>query len=142
MKRLITTTFILAAAVTGVSQSAIAHERSYGHYDSPRHYRVVVHRDHHMPGWLRKKKDFRRWYKRSVLKHNHNLAWWQLYEIHRWESRHHRHHHHRPAYYASRDHGWYRDYWRRQEHRDRYDRDGRNDRYRDSRYRDRHRHRD
>ena len=125
MKRLITSIFILGAAVTGVSQSALAHERAYEHRDSPRHYRIAVYRDQHMPAWLRKKKDFRRWYKRSALKRNHALAWWQLYEIFRWEKRHHRHHHHRPAYYASRDYGWYRDYWHRQDRRYRYDRERR-----------------
>ena len=139
MKRLISTVLILGIAVTGVSQSAIAHERTYEHYDSPRHYRVVAYRDKHMPGWLRKKKDFRRWYKRSALKRNHGLAWWQLYEIYRWESRHHRHHHHRPAYYASRDYSWYRGYWRKQDHRYRYDR--RHGDYRDDRHRDRYRYR-
>ena len=142
MKRLISTIIITGAAVTGISQSAVAHERGYEFYDSPRHYRTLVYRDHHMPKWLRKKRDFRRWYRRSALQHNHALAWWQLYDIYRWESRHYRHHYHRPAYYASRNYGWYREYWSRQDHRYREDRNRRHDGYRDGRHRDRHRHRD
>jgi hypothetical protein len=141
MKRTISSILVLGAAVTGLSQSAVAHERGYEHYDSPRHYSLAMYRDHHMPRWLRKQKDFRRWYKRSALKHNGSLAWWQLYDIYRWESRYQRHHHHRPAYYANRDYGWYRDYWHK--HRYRYDRqryqryesDRREERRRD-RYRD------
>jgi hypothetical protein len=142
MKRLISMIFILGAAVTVLSQTAVAHERSYEHRDSPRQYRIAVHRDHHMPRWLRKKKDFRRWYKRSALRHNHALAWWQLYDIFRWEGRYHRHNQHRPAYYTSRDYGWYRDYWHKRDYRYRYDRDTRRGDYRHDRFRDRHRHRD
>jgi hypothetical protein len=142
MKRLITLFLILGAAVVGASQSAAAHERSYAHHDSPRHSQIAAHRDHRMPGWLRKKKDFRRWYKRSTLRQYHALAWWQVYEIYRWEKRHHRHHQHRPVHYASRDYGWYRDYRHKQDRRYRYDRDRRYDDHRDGRQRDRYRDRD
>ena len=121
MKRLISTIFILGIGAAGLSQSAIAHEPGYTHYDSPRHYRADVYRDHHMPVWLRKKKDFRRWYKRSVVRHDDSLAWWQVYEIYRWERRYNRHHHHRPGYYANRDY-WYRYDDRKRYDRNRYDR--------------------
>lgn len=125
MKRSITMMLILGAAVTGVSQSAIAHEWSQRQYDPPRHHKVVVHRDHRMPGWLHRNRDFRNWYRRSALRHNDALAWWHLYEIFGWERRYHRHHY-RPAHYASRDYAWYRDYWRKQDRRYHYDRDRRN----------------
>ena len=140
MKRTISSILVLGAAVTGLSQSAVAHERGYEHYDPPRHYSIAVYRDYDMPRWLRKQKDFRRWYKRSALKHNPSLAWWQLYEIYRWESRY--HHHRRPAYYANRDYTWYRGYWHKQQHRYRYDRERRKGDRREDRHRDRYRYSD
>jgi hypothetical protein len=142
MKRTISSILVLGAAVTGISQNAVAHERGYELYDPPRHYSVTVYRDHHMPRWLRKKKDFRRWYKRSALKHNQSLAWRQLYEIYRWESRYHRQHHHRPTYYANRDYGWYRNYWHKQQRRYRHDRERHKGDRREDRHRDRYRYRD
>jgi hypothetical protein len=142
MKRIISSILILGASVTGVSQNAAAHERSYEFYDSPRHYRVTVHRDHRMPAWLRKKKDFRRWYRRSALRHNHALAWWQIYEIYGLETRYQRHKYHRPAYYANRDYHWYRNYWHERDHRYRHDREKRDGDRRDDRHRDRYRYRD
>ena len=132
MKRLIGTIFILGIGITGLSQSVVAHERGYRYFDSPRHYRVDVHRDHHMPGWLHRKKDFRRWYGRSAIRHDHALAWWQVYDIYRWERRHHRHHHHRSGRHVSRD------YRHKYDHGYRDDRKRRRDDYRDDhrRYRD------
>ena len=140
MKRIISTILVLGAAATGLPQNALAHERNYEFYDLPRDYSVAVHRDHHMPRWLHRKKYFRRWYKRSALKRNQSLAWRQLYEIYRWESRNLRYaHHRRPPYYASHDYGWYRDYWYQHQHRHRYDRERHKGDRRDKRHRDRYR---
>ena len=140
MIRLIGTLIVLGGLLLGATQTAVAHTRGYDHYQPARHYRVSVQRDNYMPRWLRQKQGFRHWYRRSSLRHNHHLQWWQLYEIFRWEQRYDRRRHH-VAYHRHHNYDWYRRYWRDYASHRRDDRHHRrDDRRRDDR-RDRRRHR-
>lgn len=143
MFRLIGTLIVFVGLLLGASQPAFAHDRAYNHYDSPRHFRVSVIRDDVMPRWLRKEKGFRGWYRYSTLRHNHQLQWWQLYEIYRWEKQFASRRHH-TAYYRYHNYDWYQRYWRGydrhyrdHDHND-YRSNGRRDRHDDGRRRHRH----
>jgi len=124
MLRIIGTLIVFGGLFPGATQTAVAHGRVDNHYNPPKQYRVTVYRDKYMPRWLRQEKGFRRWYTRSSVRQNHNLQWWQLYEIYRWEkqydSRRRRHH---TAYNGRHSYDWYRRYWRD------YDRLRRDDRH-------------
>jgi len=134
MFRLIGTLIALGGLLLSATQTAVAHGRVYDHYDPPKHYRVNAYRDNYMPRWLREKQGFRGWYRHSSLRHNHQLQWWQLYDIYRWErqidNRRRRHH---SAYNGHRNYDWYRRFWRDYDHRQR---DGRHDVRRRHRSRD------
>ena len=97
MFKSISTLLIIFGLALAAAPAASAHDRSYDHYQ-PRHHHAHVHRDRRMPHWLRQDRDFRHWYRRSSLRHDHRLAWWRLYEIYRWERaylhEHRRHHDH------------------------------------------------
>jgi hypothetical protein len=49
---------------------------------------VQVVRRHDMPGWLRRDRQFRHWYRRSPLRQYPQIGWHQLFDIYRWERRH------------------------------------------------------
>ena len=72
-----------AEAHTGVDRM---HVESYGH--QPR-----LLRGHEMPVWLRRDHRFQHWYRRSPLRHYHQISWNQLLEIYRWERRYFGSHH-------------------------------------------------
>jgi len=143
MLKLIGTFIALGALLLGSVETASAHGRVYNNYDPPNHYRAGIHRGihrhGHMPGWLQHNKGFRKWYYRSSLRHNRQLAWQQLYEIYHWERRYDRQRHY-SGYYGGSHHSydWYRRYWRDYEHRGRDRRH--NSRY-ESRYETRRRNR-
>ncbi len=66
---------------------AAAHTQVHTVHRVPVHARIDVHRSGAMPAWLHRHKAFRHWYRESPLKRDRRLAWHQLYEIYRWESR-------------------------------------------------------
>ena len=113
MYRLIGSTLAVACLLLGAVPAAEAHGIVYNDYDSPRHYHRDIHRDRAMPRWLWNKKGFRRWYHRSAHRLNYRLAWWQIYDIYRWERRF-DHPRHYKSYYGARHHEyeWYKRYWR------------------------------
>ena len=123
MVRIIGTLIVFGGLFLGATQTAVAHGRIDKHYDPPKQYRVTVYRDEHMPRWLRQEKGFRGWYRRSSLRQDHNLQWWQLYEIYRWEKQYDRRRSHHKAYNGRHSYDWYRRYWRD------YDRHRRDDRH-------------
>ena len=96
--------------------TASAHGRADHGYNLPNHYRAIGHRHSHMPAWLRHKKGFRAWYFRSSLRYTRQIAWWQLYEIYRWERRYDRRHHYPASHKRGR-----RDGRRTSQRRNRYD---------------------
>lgn len=93
---------VICGLSLAAAPAALAHERAYDHYPTRQHH-VRLHRHSHMPHWLRHDRGFRHWYRRSSLRHDRHLAWWQLFEIYRWE-RAYRHDHDR-HYYHERRHG-------------------------------------
>lgn len=96
MFKSICTLAVIGGLCLAAAPAASAHERGYDHYQ-PRQLYVRVHRDRHMPHWLRQDREFRHWYRRASRHYDHRLAWWQLYEIYRWE-RAYRHDHDRRHY--------------------------------------------
>jgi hypothetical protein len=95
MFKSIGTLIVVFGIALAAAPTASAHEPGYAHYQ-PRHHHARVHRDTHMPSWLRDDREFRHWYRRSSLRHDHHLPWWRLYEVYRWERayRHDHDHHH------------------------------------------------
>jgi len=124
MFKSIGTLTVICVLCLGTAQTASAHDRSYDRHDSRHHRHVIVHRDRYMPHWLRHDRGFRSWYHRTSLRHNHYLAWWQLFEIYGWERRYDYRGHH-PVHYGSRHrhYDWYRGYWHKRD-RGRHDRRG------------------
>lgn len=98
-----TLTVILGLGLAAAPQ-AVAHERAYDHYPTRQHH-VRMHRDRHMPRWLRHDRGFRHWYRHSSLRHDRHLAWWQLFEIYRWERKRAYRYDHDRHYYGDRRHG-------------------------------------
>jgi hypothetical protein len=95
MFKSIGTLIVVFGIALAAAPTASAHEPGYAHYQ-PRHHHARIHRDTHMPRWLRDDREFRHWYRRSSLRHDHHLPWWRLYEVYRWERayRHDHDHHH------------------------------------------------
>ena len=124
------------ALMLGTAGYAQAHGIVYNSYESPRHYHGDVLRDRAMPAWLWRKKGFRHWYYRAAHRLNYRLAWWQIYDIYRWERRY-DHPRYYKSYYGARHHqyDWYKRYWRERdreyEHRDRRHKKRRGHRYDD-----------
>ena len=138
MFRLIAITLALCGLLISVPGAAEAHAIVYNDYDSPRHYHGNIPRDHAMPRWLWKKKGFRHWYHRSAQRLNYRLAWWQIYDIYRWERRFsHPRHYHSDYGARHREYDWYKRYWR--DHDRRLRSTSRHHEYRDKK---RRRHRD
>jgi hypothetical protein len=124
MFKSIGTLTVICVLSLGAAQTASAGDRSYDRHESQHHRHVIVHRDRYMPHWLRHDRGFRSWYHRTSLRHNHYLAWWQLFEIYGWERRYDYRGHH-PVHYGSRHrhYDWYRGYWHKRD-RPRHDRRG------------------
>jgi hypothetical protein len=95
MFKSIGTLIVVFGIALAAAPTASAHGPGYAH-SQPRHHHARVHRDTHMPRWLRDDREFRHWYRRSSLRHDHHLPWWRLYEVYRWERayRHDHDHHH------------------------------------------------
>ena len=119
MFRIISSSMAVAALLLAAGQTAEAHSNGYHRYESSAHHHRAFHRSRHMPRWLWRKPGFRHWYRRSSLRFDYRLAWWQLYDEYRWERRYYRARHY--------DRNWR--YWRNYEHRERRPKQRR--RYRD-----------
>ena len=117
MIRSISTFTVICSLFLGAAQTAAAHDRAYDRRASPPHYHEIIQRGQYMPHWLRQDREFRSWYRRTSLRYNDYLAWWQLYEIFRWERRY-DHRRHPVVHYGSRQHDydWYRRYWHKHDH--------------------------
>ena len=126
MFRIICAIIGTSGLLLGAVPEADAHGQVYNGYESTRHYHGDVYERRTMPRWLWRKPGFRHWYFRSSLRFNRQLAWWQLYDIYRWERRYdHRRHARAKHYTRHHDYRWYSRYWRDHERRDRRDRERR-----------------
>jgi hypothetical protein len=97
MFKSICTLTVIFGLCLGAAATAQAHDRAYDRYPSQYHHPVRIYRGKHMPQRLRHDRDFRTWYRRTSLRHDHHLSWRQLFAIYRWERSyrhgHDRHHH-------------------------------------------------
>lgn len=87
MNKLMTTALIAGGLMLMNSPEAAAHKEVRTVYQPPAYYQVDVRRSGHMPRWLKRDHAFRKWYKHTRLKRDRRLAWYQLFEIYRWERR-------------------------------------------------------
>ena len=124
MNKLMTAALIAGGLLLFNSPEAAAHKEVRNSYQAPAPMYVNYRRADHMPRWLHKNREFRRWYRHSSLRRDRRLAWFQLYDIFRFERR------------------WGRTYYRGDNYwRDYYDhryRDDRRDHERRSKRRHRH----
>ena len=87
MKTLMTAAVIAGGLMLLNSPEAAAHKEVRNTYQPPAHVYLETRRSNHMPGWLQRDRDFRHWYRHTRLRHDRRLAWFQLYDIFRWERR-------------------------------------------------------
>ncbi len=87
MNKLMTTALVAGGLMLMNSPEAAAHKEVRTVYQPPAYYQVDVRRTHHMPSWLKRDRSFSRWYTHSPLRRDRRLAWSQLFDIYRWESR-------------------------------------------------------
>ena len=91
MNKLMTTALVAGGLMLINSPEAAAHKEVRNVYEPPAYYQPVRHADYrrskHMPRWLKRDHSFRKWYKHTRLSRDRRLAWNQLFDIYRWESR-------------------------------------------------------
>lgn len=116
MNKIITVALIAGGLLLFDSPEAAAHKEVRNVYQPSSHYRVESRRAKHMPAWLKRNKSFGKWYRRTPLHNNRNLAWRQLFNIYRWEQAYALSYGRVDHYYG--DHGYYRNYDRHGRHYD------------------------
>lgn len=87
MKKLMTAAVIAGGLMLLNSPEAAAHTEVRNTYQPPAQVYFETRRSNHMPRWLQRDRDFRHWYSRTRLRHDRRLAWFQLYDVFRWERR-------------------------------------------------------
>ena len=121
MNKVMTAALIAGGLMLLNSPEAAAHKEVRNVYQPPAYYdsytRIDVRRSRHMPYWLKRDRSFVHWYQRSPLKRDLRLAWHQLFDIYRWESRWGR------TYYRSKN--YWNDYYAYRYERDRHHKDRR-----------------
>lgn len=110
MKRVMTAALIAGGLMLVNAPQAEAHDRGHDRYEPRAYYYADVRRPRHMPRWLKHDRSFRRWYKRSALRRDRRLDWYELFEIYRWERYAYRSHHRRYDYYRGYDRHRYERY--------------------------------
>lgn len=80
----------LAAALTfGPVTEASAHEVRHRPYTP--YYGHIRPIRRHVPHWVRENRDFYRWYRRNHFRFANRMGWHRLFELYRYDVRHHRH---------------------------------------------------
>ena len=84
-RNLVVGALLVAALTVGLSTTAAAHERGHGKH--ARHHHVIEYRPDY-PRWLRKDRQFRRWYERShyyraAHYHHRRPDWRRIYRVYR-----------------------------------------------------------
>jgi hypothetical protein len=102
--------YIAAALIAGGlllldSPEAAAHNEVRIAYQ-PSHHHLDLRRSQQMPGWLKRDKAFRHWYRHTRLRKHRHLTWHRLFDIYRWEANDRRAH--RRADRVTRNHDYYR----------------------------------
>lgn len=104
MKRLVWSLVITSALALAPVPEALADASHYRSYDG--HY--VVRHGHSYPYWLRRNYDFHRWYWSSHYRHDFHTSWDRLFDVYRYERRHHRPY----RYYNRRGHNRHHEHHR------------------------------
>ncbi len=122
MNKIMTVALIAGGLLLLDAPEAAAHKQVRNVHQPSAHYhadyrRFEHRRPKHMPYWLKRNKQFRRWYRRSHLRQHRYIAWHRLYEIFLWErfyvSNHRRNDH---IYWDYRDRDYHSDRRRRHRH--------------------------
>ena len=103
------TIFLLVLAAANAS----AHEVEYRPYYVQSHY--VDARSRFYPAWLRRNREFQRWYMRNQYRFQRHIGWHRLFDIYRFEkrrqwhgrriyARHYRDYDYRPYYVVPKKH--------------------------------------
>lgn len=120
MKHVMTAALLAGGLLLFNSPEAAAHKEVRNTYQAPAYVYVDRRRADRMPRWLHENRDFRYWYRKSPLRRDRRLAWFQLYDIFRWERRWGR------TYYRSGN--YWHDYYRHRYGNERRDHDRRDNR--------------
>lgn len=79
---------LLAAGLFSLDVSpAAAHEQADRVHVYSDGYRRDARRHQSMPRWLKRDRQFRRWYEHTPLRRYRHIGWNDLYNIYRWERR-------------------------------------------------------
>lgn len=117
MNKMMIAALIAGGLMLTNSPEAVAHKEVRNVHQAHTHAYVDVRRPKHMPRWLKRDRAFRHWYANTSLRRDRRLAWGQLYEIYRWETRWGR------AYYRSNN--YWHDYYAHRYGERYFDRDDR-----------------
>jgi len=90
MKSLISTLLMGGTLMFALSPAASAHETGYLPYVANDYYHAGPPQRAY-PRWLRRDRDFHRWYLRSRYRDAHELSWHRLYTLYRHDLRYNRH---------------------------------------------------
>ncbi len=85
MNKTITAALIASGLLILDSPEAAAHSEVRVSYQPPIVYRLEHRRPQHMPHWLKRDRDFRKWYRHTRLRRHRHLSWHQLFDIYHWE---------------------------------------------------------
>ena len=89
MNKVMTVVVIAGGLMLMNSPEAAAHKTVHNVYQPPTYYqsygRIDERRAKHMPRWMERDRSFRHWYKRTPLRHDRRLDWYELFNIYRWE---------------------------------------------------------
>ena len=87
MNKMLTVAIIAGGLLLLDAPEAAAHKEVRHVYQPPVHvdHRWSTYRPQHMPRWLKRDRKFRKWFRRTHLRHYRSIAWRHLYEIYLWE---------------------------------------------------------
>jgi len=89
MKRAICSLIFGACLFLASAPDASAHNTEYRPYIV--HDDYVYGRTKTVPGWLKRNRDFRRWYLHSRYRFTRRMSWYRIYDLYTFERRYHRH---------------------------------------------------
>ena len=116
MNKIMTVAIIAGGLLLLDSPEAAAHKQVRNGYQPSAHYHVDHRRfDHrrfehrrpkHMPYWLKRNREFRRWFRHSHLRRHRHIAWHRVYEIFLWERFYATNHRRGDRYYRGDRYSW------------------------------------
>lgn len=112
MNKMLTVAIIAGGLLLLDAPEAAAHKAVRHVYQPPVHvdHRWSTYRPQHMPRWLKRDKAFRKWYRRTHLRHHRYIAWRRLYDMYLWERFYTRNHRRHDRFYRDYDYRHYDDF--------------------------------